>query len=240
MNPMLPTINLRNELVRQRSRQKELLDTTRELLVEAAGRDRDVLSRLKSSVDKTSTAILPEDLENVFSLEQIRNVCIRYRLRFLDSKYFKSEYPYEAIVQINAFEKRYGIKIESFKIIAPDHLFDLENINKDPLLFAELSDGRYYLLHKWGNDLKWSRGLFAWPIQNFKTYFFTLLALCFAGSFLLPTSLLQVFNLESEIYLRLWFGLHLFIGFAGISLWLAFSYDKRFSDMNWNSKYYNF
>ena len=36
--------------------------------------------------------------------------------------------------------------------MAPSKLFELENYD-DPLLFASLGDGYYYLIHKWGNDL---------------------------------------------------------------------------------------
>ncbi|MFM9028449.1 MAG: hypothetical protein ACKOQ6_10695, partial [Bacteroidota bacterium] len=184
--------------------------------------------------------VFPEDLENVFTLRQIRSICIRFRLRFLDSKHFKSEYPYEAISKIKSFENKYQVRIEGFKIVAPDHLFDLQNINKDPLLFAELADGRYYLIHKWGNDLSWHRRLLGWPLQSFRNYFIALMTVCFACAFLIPTSVLHVFNPESEFYLRMWFSLHLFIGFMGMSLWFGLSYDKTFSNLNWDSKYYNY
>jgi hypothetical protein len=228
-------------LIREKSKQQRLMDSAYGALEEGAARDRDVLERLK----KTGTApeqipLLAEDEKKVFSLEAIRGICIRYRLRFLDTKHFRSEFPYEAILAINDFERKYGIRIESFRIVAPDRMFDLENINKDPLLFAQLSDGRYYFLHKWGEDLRWHRRLLAWPLQSFRNYFIALWGVCFLGSFLLPSSILHVLNPESEIYLRIWFMIHLFIGLSGVSLWLAFSYDKRFSDMQWDSKYYNY
>ena len=237
---MFSTVDLEKELFQERNRQEQLLDSANKMLRDEAARDGEIRQRLNGDGSGKSISLIPDDEERIFTIEQIRSICIRYRLRFLDSKYFKAEFPYEAVSKIKAFENRYEVRIETFRIVAPDRLFDLENINKDPLLFAELSDGRYYLIHKWGNDMKWTRSLLAWPLQSFKTFFISLWAVCFLGSFLLPTSLLNVLNLESEIYLRLWFTVHLFIGLSGISLWLAFSYDKRFSDMNWNSKYYNF
>lgn len=234
-------INIEVELQREQRKQKAWLDSVHDLLNDASEQDATLLNRLKGDNSApTSADVLRMQPERVYTLEAIRNTCIRYRLRFLDSRYFKSPYPYEAIAQIKEFEKTYQCTITSFKIIAPDHLFDLENIHKDPLLFAELSDGNYFLLHRWGNDLQAWRRWLVWPIQNFKTFFFSLMAVCFLTSFLIPSSILHVFNLESEIYLRLWFTVHLFLGLSGISLWLAFSYDKRFSDMQWNSKYFNY
>ena len=232
-------INLETELIRERERQTALIDSVHDILDESTRRDKDVLGRLDGG-SGCRVNVLPEDSGNVFTIGQIRSICIRYRLRFLDSKYFKSEYPYEAIAKINAFEKKYDVRIERFKIIAPDHLFDLENINKDPLLFAELADGRFYLIHKWGKDLSWHRRLLGWPLQSFRNYFIALMTACFICAFLVPTSVLQVFNPQSEFYLRMWFSLHLFIGFMGMSLWFGLSYDKTFSNLNWDSKYYNY
>ncbi|MFM7217755.1 MAG: hypothetical protein ACKO7B_16245 [Flavobacteriales bacterium] len=232
-------INLQTELIRERKRQTTVLDDVHALLEASANRDKDVLSRLGGN-DGNVLELQPEDQERIFALSQIRSICVKYRLRFLDSKYFKSEYPYEAVTKINAFEKKYGVRTERFKIIAPDHLFDLQNINKDPLLFAELADGRFYLIHKWGNDLSWHRKILGWPLQSFRNYFIVLMTACFLCSFLLPTSILNVFNAQSEFYLRVWLSLHLFIGLMGMTLWFGLTYDKTFSNLNWDSKYYNY
>lgn len=233
-------VNLEKQLILEKTRERRLIDSAHQILAQSEERDADVLHRLKHPDQSQTVSLTAADEERVFTQDQIRNICIRYRLRFLDSGHFKSEFPYEAISRIHAFEQQYDTRIGTFRIVAPDRMFDLENINKDPLLFAELADGRYYLIHKWGEDLRWHRRLLAWPLQRFSNYFIAMWAVCFLGSFLLPTQLLHVFNVESEIYLRIWFMIHLFIGLAGVSLWLAFSYDKRFSDMQWDSKYYNY
>lgn len=238
---LFPRINLEKELHNVKRRQAAAFDQALQVLEQSANRDRDVLQRLQSSAtEEETTSLIAPDAENVFTLEQIKTICIRYRLRFLDSKYFKSEYPYEAVLRINEFERQTGNKIEHFKIVAPDQLFNLENINKDPLLFADLGNDRFYLLHKWGNDLAWYKRILAWPLQSFTNYFVALWAVCFLGSFMLPSSILHVFNAESEVYLRIWFTIHLFIGLMGTTLWLGLSYDKSFSNLNWNSKYYNY
>lgn len=238
---LFPPINLEKELLKEKRKKTNPYDQALSFLQEAEKRDQEVLQRLKNDEGDTTTVnIAALDHENIFTLEQIKAICIRYRLRFLDSKYFKAEFPYEAVLRINEFERKTGKRIEHFKIVAPDQLFNLENINKDPLLFADLGNDRFYLLHKWGNDLAWYKRWLAWPLQSFTTYFISLWVVCFFGSFLLPSSLLHVFNVESEIYLRIWFMIHLFIGLMGTTIWLGLSYDKSFSNLNWNSKYYNY
>lgn len=46
-----------------------------------------------------------------------------------------------------------------FFIVAPATSFELQDRPIDPLLFCELGDDQFYLVHKWGNDLSvWRRG----------------------------------------------------------------------------------
>lgn len=237
---LFSSINIKKELIKHRSNQPELLKEAQEILSEEAERDKEIVSRLKRNNHHDGLQISVDDIGNIFSIEDIRHICIRYRLRFLESGHFKSEYPYDALSEIKAFEKKYNTKIESFHIIAPSEAFALENINKDPLLFAQLSDRSYYLLHQWGTDMKWYRKILAWPVQNLKTLLLSLFAICFMLSFALPDSLMHVFTYQSSMYLRIWLSIHMFIGLTGFVLWAGVSYDKTVSEMNWNSKYYNY
>jgi hypothetical protein len=216
-----------------------LLDEVNQLLSEASGNDSDVISRLKV---KGNPVDVNEEIDqsNIFTLEEIRTICIRYRLRFLDSTHFKSQYPYSAISEINAFEKKHQLKINSFRIIAPSKAFDLENINKDPLLFAQLNNNTYYLLHQWGHELSWYRKLIVWPLQNFKNLLITITICCFLFAFSIPSSVMHIFSFQSEMYLRIWLAIHTFIGVLGLTLWAGLAFEKTFSSQNWDSKYYNY
>src|SRR4051812_24436040 len=111
-------LNIKKELTKHRESQ-EVLDNVNELLASATKSDTDILNRLKNSSAQSNLTI--ENKTDVFTLQQIRHICIRYRLRFLESVHFKSEYPYEAILKIKAFEKMNDVKIESFSIIAPEN-----------------------------------------------------------------------------------------------------------------------
>ena len=235
-------INLENELIRIRTQKQHLIDDVHEILQSAQKDDEKILERLKSTSAERDLGIRinDKDRNRIFSLEEIKTICIRYRLRFLESHYFRSEYPYEAIAQIRQFETEYGLKIGQFKIIAPEHTFNLENINKDPLLFARLDDNTFYLIHKWGQDLAWYKRFLLWPLQNLQTYLISLLLIAATFSFLLPASVMNIWNIQSELYLRIWLTLHTFIAIFGLSLWAGLSFDKTFSSMNWDSKYYNY
>ena len=73
----------------------------------------------------------------IFHLSQIRKVCVDYRLRFLDLKYFKGNIPKEGIEKITQLEKEHQTSLEGFKIMAPSVLFRLKKTD-DPLLFVPL------------------------------------------------------------------------------------------------------
>ena len=233
-------LNIKAELVKERSKQQRLMNDVAGILNESMKNDKDVLKRLKESGSSGEGVEIPVDDENrIYTIDQIRTICIRYRLRFLSTSLFKASFPYEAISKISELEKKLTRKIDDFRIIAPSKAFDLENINKDPLLFAQLSDGRYYLIHHWGKDLQWYRKILTWPLQNFTTYFISLWIIAAALAFAIPSSVMHVLSRDSEIFLRLWLAVHCFIAFMGITFWLAMSYEKTFSSLNWESKYYN-
>ncbi|CAN0604076.1 unnamed protein product, partial [Ectocarpus sp. 12 AP-2014] len=91
--------------------------------------------------------------DKIYHTKEIKQICIDYRLRFLDTKYFKGTIPAEGLSKIKALEKEHDTEIKGFKIIAPSKLFKLED-KDDPLLFAPIGNGYYYLIHQWGNDLQ--------------------------------------------------------------------------------------
>lgn len=87
------------------------------------------------------------ETDDIYHINQIKHICVNYRLRFLASKYFKGEIPQEAIHKIKLLEKTHKIEVKGFKIIAPSRLFKLKDKN-DPLLFAQIGNDYFYLIHK--------------------------------------------------------------------------------------------
>ena len=92
-----------------------------------------------------------DDLERdrIFHVQDIKKTCIDYRLRFLDSRYFKNKIPQAAFDEINRLNSLHNTRLGGYKIMAPSKLFKLKDYD-DPLLFAPIGNGYYYLIHKWG------------------------------------------------------------------------------------------
>src|SRR5436190_12624697 len=98
-------LNLEKELFRERSRQLKLMDDVYVILKAAAEDDKKLLQRLKATEAEEEINIFlnTEDQSRIFTLDHIKKIAVRYRLRFLDSAFFKNEFPYEAIAEIKNF-----------------------------------------------------------------------------------------------------------------------------------------
>ncbi|HRG60119.1 MAG TPA: hypothetical protein PK323_14285 [Bacteroidia bacterium] len=238
---MLKQINIKDELLAQKLKQESILDQVGAILNANVQLDEDVLYRLQhASIEPLLNVDLLDENEksNLCTLQQIKTICVKYNLRFLDSTFFKAAFPYEAISKIKAFESKHQIKIKSFKIIAPAEVFQLEDCNKDPLLFAQLADNRYYLIHQWGNDLAWYRGIISYPTKSIYSYFIFMWLPALIIAFGIPFQWLNVAP-ENELNMRLWLTVHSFIALFFFVIFLGSTAHKNFSDNSWDSKYYN-
>jgi hypothetical protein len=234
-------INIKSALFEQKQKSNNVLDQVASILSASVQLDEDVLYRLQHHpVDQLIdvNTLDESDKLNLFTIKEIKNICLKYNLRFLDSSYFKSEFPYEAILKIKDFELKYNVKIKNFKVVAPAEVFKLEDCNKDPLLFAQLADNRYYLIHQWGNDLAWYRALVSYPIKSVYSYFIFLWLPAAIIAFSLPFSWLNVAS-ENEFTLRIWLTVHSFIALFFFIIFLGSTAHKNFSENSWDSKYYN-
>lgn len=194
-----------------------------------------ILDELTLGKEKQTNAFNIDLLESdkVYHISTIKTICIDYRLRFLDSRLFKNEFPQEAIFNIKALEKDHNIKLQGFKIIAPSKLFKLKNPD-DPLLFAPIGNGYYYLIHKWGNDLHPLRKWLMLPFKNFETLIISAIITSFLITFIFNFKLLES-QIASSKFLILF--LFMFKSVIGIIIFYAFSQGKNFNSVIWNSKY---
>ena len=173
--------------------------------------------------------------DRVYHLSHIKEICIDYRLRFLDTKYFKGKYPPEAISEIKKLEKEHQIQIRGFKIIAPSKVFKLENAD-DPLLFAPIGNDYFYLVYKWGNDLHPLRKLLVLPFKNFLNLATLILIMSYVITELLP---MRLFAKESDPSMFWILFVFIFKMVASIILFYGVALGKNFNHAIWNSKYFN-
>jgi hypothetical protein len=238
------SVNLEKELVSVRNRRlvgtpDDLLNKFKELLRKEDQLDELIFERIKSSLDAQPANLNIESLDpqKIFDLEDIRTLCVKFRLRFLDGGLFKGDIPYEAIAKVKALQKNHQTELSDFKIVAPAELFNLKEKDKDPLLFVPIADNQYYLIHKWGNDLHPLRALLVYPFRSFVTLFKSVVGLAFLISAVIPSSVMMGPYDTTSLHIRVILFFYLFLAFAGLTALYGFSRMKNFNSALWQSQY---
>ena len=170
---------------------------------------------------------------NIFHIDNIKNTCIDYRLRFLDLKYFKNDLPQEAFDKIARLEAVHGTTLSGFKIMAPSKLFRLKNTD-DPLLFVPIGNDYFYLIHQWGDDLSPFRKLFMWPFKNIWNLMVLIMGISWIATSLTPMAIFSKTTSWSTYWMVYFF---MFKAIASIVLFYGFALGKNFNPAIWNSKY---
>ena len=174
------------------------------------------------------------ETDKIFHIQEIKNVCIDYRLRFLDTHYYKNTIPEEAISKIASLEKKHTTQLSGFKIIAPSKAFLLLNYD-DPMLFAPIGNDYYYLIHKWGNDMSPFRKLAVKPVRNL--WNFTIFSLLISS---LLTCLVPENNLSKSIpFASFIIFLFMFKSVIAVFCYYFFMLGKNFNEEIWQREYYN-
>ncbi|MEW7290770.1 hypothetical protein [Aquimarina sp. 2304DJ70-9] len=237
---LFPRTNIEEQLSKLRS--KEFDSSTWEKQVQEIFRkEEDHEERILQNLDNASNIIYNRfdfdqlETDKIYHLDQIKKICIDYRLRFLDSKYFKGKLPNEAILIIKELEKKHHTELKGFKIIAPSKLFKLENAD-DPLLFAPIGNDYFYLIHKWGNDLHPLRKILMWFFKSFENLLILTFLVSLLITFMVPDGL---FSKTSDTSTFIMIFLFMFKSVAAIVLFYGFALGKNFNAAIWNSKYFN-
>lgn len=237
---MLSKTNIQNQLLKQRSKRVEEQDIMKEVLRIFTKNEEErnsILSKLTSSSPQENNQFDFDLLEssNIFHLDDIKSLCTIYRLRFLDSKFFKGEIPEEAISKISRLEALHHTSLGNFKIVAPAKLLKLENAD-DPLLFAPMGNDYFYLIHKWGQDLHPLRKLLMWPFKSFDNLAFTVVFISVLLTLLSP---MHWFTQGPGIGNYIFLFMIILNGVGGMVLFYGIAKGKNFNSDIWNSKYYN-
>jgi len=217
--------------------EEELINEVYDLLQKSSGNQKKIQKKLSGNTRTLENNFVLDllDTDKIFHIEQIKEICINYRLRFLDSKYFKGQIPAEAIDKIKELEQKHHIEIGGYKIIAPSKLFKLAD-KDDPLLFAPLGNGYFYLIHKWGNDLHPLRRILVWPFKNVVNLSILVLLISFLTTLLVPNGLFSKNNSQMEFLIIFFF---MFKSIAAVVIFYGFAMGKNFNPAIWNSRYFN-
>lgn len=222
---------------RQDISQDQVLKDVYELLQKESQKDARILQTIEGGSKNVQNSFTFDllDTRRIYHLDQIKTICIDYRLRFLDSKYFKGEIPQEAISKIKELEKAHDIELKGFKIIAPSKLFRLED-KDDPLLFVPIGNNYFYLIHRWGNDLHPLRKIMAWPFKNIVNLTTLVFVIAYMIALLVPDGLFSKESSSAEFWIIYFF---MFKAVASVVIFYGFALGKNFNPAIWNSKYFN-
>jgi ABC-type multidrug transport system fused ATPase/permease subunit len=205
----MESVDLHAQLLSVRNKEEKLLEEVYQIL----------------STQKSVNAFDFDKLEpnRIFHLDNIRDICIDYRLRFLDISRFKGVVPKAALTQQKAIENTHNTQLSQLKIMAPSKLFKLDSAD-DPLLFAPMGNDYYYLIHKWGNDMSPLRKAFVWPFKNIITMCVSLLLVSLAITWVMP---LHLFNPNPTLSDFLLIFLFVFKSIAAVAIYYAFALGKK-------------
>ncbi|SEM27086.1 hypothetical protein SAMN04487910_4604 [Aquimarina amphilecti] len=237
---LFPKTNIEKKLTQHRNKQFNPSNWEKQvesIFEREEKKDHRILKTLENGTTSEINTFNFDQLEssNIYHIDQIKKICIDYRLRFLDSKYFKGELPREAVLQIKELEKTHKIEMKGFKIIAPSKLFKLANAD-DPLLFAPMGNDYYYLIHKWGDDLHPFRKIMMWFFKSFENLLILTFLVSLLVTFMVPQGLFSKESNTSEFIMIFFF---MFKSVAAVVLFYGFALGKNFNTAIWDSKYFN-
>ena len=241
---MFSKINLKDELKKFQSKENsDILDLVNNQLLNDELMENNIKKNLNSCATSIENTFLTKYNKNdVYDLKSIKSIAVKYRLRFLPTKYFKNEIPQEAIFKTKSLEKKNNTSIKNFHILAPATSFDLEDVNKDPLLFAPLKNGKYLLIHQWGTDLAWYKKLSALPLRSLESILISIGFVALLLSIITPTWLI-LNSAEIDMgyfgYHRIAWFLYAYILISSITTFICFSQNIYPSEYQWNKKTYN-
>ncbi len=231
-------INLLDELnkAQQSVAQKRLINEALTILSKDEHVESDIKQRIFQKPGKLSENLGLHKLDEsrIYDRESIEAICVKYRLRFLDSELFKSEIPVEAIHHVKHVEAKTGMRFENFKVVAPAERFKLFDSTKDPILFTQLPNGKYYYIHQWGDDLSWIQHALKYPFRHMKALTISSIVIGSIVAMAVPS---QFQSVQAEFFYRF------FIFSMGSCLLLMLAiitgimYSKDFSENVWNSKF---
>lgn len=237
---MFNNIDISHQLKRLHSKvlsqEDQLLHQANVILKQDIYSEKHILENLSGYIK--SFEELPEELlekDHVFHPSEIKKLAILYRLKFLESNYYKSEIPYDAILKIRSLNRVNRIEIKAFKILSPAENFGKENADLNTLLFAKTKEDNFYLIHYWGKNLKWYRKWLYLPLQSFENLVTTVFLTTLILTLSLPTELITLDN-KAEY----WSGyraatfFHLLIFNFGVTVFFTFTLAKNFSNAIWN------
>lgn len=238
---MLRKVNINDELQREKKRTSSEADTlvyeAQKILRNQLFTEKNILNNLKS-YHKTFGLAEEDGLDksSIYTLNEIRAICVRHRLRFLDSDKYSGEFPYESVLKIKDLNTLQRKDLCYFKVLTSDERFTARNSDHEALLLAETVYGNYYVIHRWGKPIEASRKWKYLPLRNFETLVLTILLISGLLTLLTPNKLLTTDTRADYFSMyRVACFFHVLILFSGFTVFYLFKRNISFSSACWDS-----
>lgn len=225
---------------REKSRHTEehLISEAQRILKQDLLTERNILDNLKQ-YSKNIELVDEEDVSEkiIFNSSEIKQTAILYRLKFLDSKLYKPEFPYEAILKLKQHNKTFHKDLKHFYVLSVPEAFTDKKNTGETFLFSKTNYDNYALIHHWGKPLKASRKLKFWALRNFENLVFSLTFITLVITLSLPTRFITL-DPKAEYWssFRGAAFFHLLIFNTGVAVFITFGFSKNFSSSIWNRK----
>jgi len=167
----------------------------------------------------------------VFSLSDIRKICIRYRLFFCEFEAREDNIPYPAWLALCEWNKREKKKIRKVYLCSPD-----PSDHRQPYLaFLPTLTENYLLYYHSPEPIPFKRKILFFPVRSFETVFVTVMLIAAILAVSLPTRLIWL--PEGAPYwgmYRVAAFFHIFIFLTGLSTYGLFAFSGHLSAQQWN------
>lgn len=214
--------------------QAQLLAEVYEVLAANERRDAALGTLLLGARKKGVNDIPDAEPERLFMVHEIRDRCVRYRLRFVDASSYRRTLPPRAVHALARLEERVGAPLRGLKIMGAS--LGPGRTQAEIRLFAPLGRGRYYLVYEWGRGHGRWREVATWPVRGPKQLAVSVLVLALVLSSLAPdawTGVGEGAAFWSAERLLSTFRSVMMIGAGVVFGW--FTFGGRFNSERWNS-----
>lgn len=182
-------VNLRDELLESQRDQESAMDleisdtkllladneANRIQVLKALGLDDGIKEYEEAKGRSLDRKKLEEDYgKDIFHLDEIKNLCLKYDLRLLNTRFYNGAITSELPDKVVEFSKEHDIRVgvggdtwsgdgDKFYILAPREKFRTERTkqsranDKDPILFFNTGNNHYKMVYAWGHSLKMFR-----------------------------------------------------------------------------------
>jgi len=143
--------------------------------------------------------------------------------------------PYDAHIKLTAFEIEIGVPV-SFKILTEVQNFKSTYPHTQQLLFADIGNGEFYFIHKWGNEFSNFRKYAAMPFKSIEFLFAIIVVLSSVLTIITPTNFITTKpNVDYFSMIRLAFFFWCVVALSALFTYYIVAIRKGMNSSEWDS-----